>query len=98
MNDLGFQGRGFDINNRGQIVGNLLRTASGEVHAFVWEKGALVDLGTLGGLRSFAVSINERGEIVGGSTFGESRILFHAVLWTRAAHQQTSAPPSPTSS
>jgi probable HAF family extracellular repeat protein len=34
----------FGINNNGQIVGNS-KTASGEWHVFLWENGAMTDLG-----------------------------------------------------
>ena len=37
-----------DINNRGQVVG-YSETADGDLHAFLWEKGVMTDLGTLGG-------------------------------------------------
>jgi probable HAF family extracellular repeat protein len=56
-------------------------------HTFLWERGALTDLGTLpGGSSSDVGSINARGWISGGSTNGEIDPLtggpvFHAVLW-----------------
>ena len=34
---------------RGQVVG-ISNTAAGEGHAFLWQKGVMTDLGTLGGL------------------------------------------------
>jgi probable HAF family extracellular repeat protein len=51
----------FGINARGQIVGEA-ETAAGDTHAFLWEKGVMVDLG---GTNSVANGINERGQIVG---------------------------------
>src|SRR5260370_690276 len=58
----------FAINNRGQIVGESI-TASGNGHAFLFEDGVMVDLGTLpGGTTSFAFGINNRGQVVGEAT------------------------------
>ena len=69
----------FDINERGQIVG-----ASGtgtNIHAFLWQRGTLTDLGTLGGGNSEALAINERGQIVGHSTGEDGQP--RAFLWER---------------
>jgi probable HAF family extracellular repeat protein len=52
------------INDRGQVVG-----VSGSHHAFLFENGVVVDLGTLpGGTVSRATAINNRGQIAGEST------------------------------
>lgn len=66
------------INNRGQIVGQA-STASGAVHAVVWQHGGITDLGTLGGDYSIAQAINERGQIVGWSVTSAGEL--HAALW-----------------
>jgi len=52
------------INNKGQIVGSAT-TADGETHAFLYDGGKMVDLGTLDGTDSYATAINDNGTIVG---------------------------------
>lgn len=47
------------VNDRGQVVG-VSETASGAHHGFLWEDGAMTDLGTMA-----PAAINRRGQIVG---------------------------------
>jgi len=68
------------INARGQVVG-LSVTSTGLQHAFLWERGTMIDLGTLGGMFSGASAINDGGQVVGFSTTASGEE--HAVLWTR---------------
>lgn len=49
-------------------------------HAFFWEDGALIDLGTLGGDNSEAIWLNEAGDVAGSADLAGSA-LHHAVLW-----------------
>jgi probable HAF family extracellular repeat protein len=57
--------RPVDINNRGQITGTT-GFPSGRTHAFLWEDGAVQDLGTLpGGTFVETWAINESGAVVG---------------------------------
>ncbi|CCH19197.1 HAF repeat-containing protein [Micromonospora lupini] len=63
------------INNRGQVVGE----ANG--HAFRWQNGRLTDLGTLGGSRSWATAINDRGVVVGRSSLSLPNEEWHPFLW-----------------
>lgn len=49
---------------------------------FLWEKGRMVDLGTLGGTCGFAKFINSRGQITGQSALAGNRVS-HPFLWDR---------------
>jgi probable HAF family extracellular repeat protein len=54
MIDLGGLGGTFGTapcaNNRGQVIGQSNLPADKNQHAFLWEQGAMKDLGTLGGV------------------------------------------------
>jgi probable HAF family extracellular repeat protein len=97
MTDLGAivgqNSEGMAINNRGDIVGRTgpigdIRddpgNPQGEFHAFLWrDKDGMTDLGTFGAWSS-AQDINERGEVVGYSYYGDYVHPgdCHAFLWT----------------
>lgn len=55
------------VNDCGQVVGVSLNPCTGRIEAFRERSGQRTHLGTLGGSFSIARSINNRGEIVGGS-------------------------------
>ncbi|HEY0777965.1 MAG TPA: hypothetical protein VGD56_08360 [Gemmatirosa sp.] len=76
-------------NDRGQVVGTsglCANTFFGGFglgpHAVLWEHGVPTDLGNLGdSTASVAASINNRGQVVGGSTVPGGHT--HGFLWTR---------------
>lgn len=74
----GSGGSAVDANTAGQIVGSS-SISGGNSHAFLYESGAMQDLGTLGGLSSQARAINESGRIVGQSHVSGN--TFHAFLY-----------------
>ena len=80
------------INNRGQVVGtsNVAPNEIGkphQFHAFVWENGQMLDLGTFAPppgerpVQSLATAINEQGDVVGWAEVHSE--VPHAVLWRR---------------
>ena len=72
-----------DMNDRGQVVGGSLLAADQAQHPFLWERGKLTDLGTLGGNIATGVAINEGGDVVGFATLRPNDLIFHATLWSK---------------
>jgi probable HAF family extracellular repeat protein len=86
----------YNINDSGEVVGASGTCATFNpsflnsllaVHALLWENGKATDLGNLGGQTgqaggNAAYSVNNRGEVVGGSDLSGDT-TFHAFLWTR---------------
>jgi len=53
-------------------------------HAFIWNAGTgMTDLGTLGGDSSFALGVNDSGEVCGYSYLADNT-TYHAFTWTAA--------------
>jgi probable HAF family extracellular repeat protein len=85
----------FNINNRTQVVGRSLVPVSDPAiravaHAFLWESGVIHDLGVPAGEQdSEAISLNDRGEIVGdsGAGFIETYTPDRALLWRLGSNE-----------
>jgi len=76
-----------NMNERGQISGQSLTsytandtTGIPDFHPFVWEKGRMRDLGTLGGTIAFANWMSNSGQVTGFSTL-EGDETGHAFVW-----------------
>lgn len=92
MTDLGTLGGSGGIgqcaNKRLQVIGMSSLAAhpaaclTGETgcHAYLWQRGTMKDLGTLGGDNSEAIWINDAGEIAGSADL-PGNDLHHAVRW-----------------
>jgi probable HAF family extracellular repeat protein len=93
LGDLGCEAAA--VNELGQVVGHCwLDKVEWDSHdsappnrAFVWQHGAIVDLGTLDGGESWARAVNDLGHVVGNSLVrGDGGTTHtHAVLWRDGA-------------
>ena len=76
-----------NINERGQIAGKSYTnftpndfTGIPTVDPFFWQKGKMIDVGTLGGVYGEPTSLNDLGQLVGASQLlGD--LTFHPFLW-----------------
>ena len=66
---------------RQQFVGGA-QTGPGNYHAFMFDGGRMIDLGTMGGSNSWAYGINDNGWMVGAS--GMAGTNMHAFVCTNA--------------
>ena len=71
------------INDRGEAVGWAEASPSGFDHAVLWRNGVANDLGTLGGLQSQALDVNDSTHVVGWARPPDG--TRHAFLWRDSA-------------
>ena len=99
----GYSGGPISVNDFGVSVGFSQNgeidplTGSFEIKAALWDRGRVIDLGTLGGNGASANAINDRGQIFGGALntipdansgfpfFVPGATQVHAVLWEHGA-------------
>lgn len=93
LQDLGTLGTGTDsfafyVNERGQVAGQSFTdtnvnatTGMPTMHPFLWEKGKMKDLGTIGGtFVNFISGMNAKGQVAGSmNVAGDAS--FHPFLW-----------------
>jgi len=77
------------VNDRGQVAGvSYTNTTANKTTGlptqdpFLWERGRMVDLGSLGGTLGIVYWLNNRGQVAGQSNLAGDK-LFHAFLWDR---------------
>lgn len=76
ITDLGI-GTASDINDSGQVVGNL------GASAFLWSEGTgFIELGTFGGTSSYGVGINNLGQVIGSVSYANNDEI--AFIWSES--------------
>jgi len=77
-----------DINARGQIVGQSARPEDFEaVHAFLYEDGAMHDLG-IDGIFNAAVGVNQAGVIIANNVVASAVTVFYPLLYRNGAQRK----------
>jgi probable HAF family extracellular repeat protein len=74
------------MNDLGQVAGTSMLPGDENWHAFFWSSATgMIDLGTFGGSRSEAVSISNRGEVLGRAVVTDTPLERHAFLWEKGS-------------
>lgn len=73
------------MNDNGDVAGTSMLAGDEVWHAFYWSKGAMVDLGTLGGSTSDAVAISNKGQVIGRAKVTDTPFVRHAFLWEKGS-------------
>jgi probable HAF family extracellular repeat protein len=92
MHDLGTLGgndaKASMINASGQITGASFTTTNANastgmptLHPFLWDRGRMLDLGTLGGTWGVPTDLNDAGQVVGTMNLAGDQ-THHAFLWS----------------
>jgi len=71
------------VNDSGEVAGTSFLTGDAVQHAFLWSNGQMIDLGTLGGLRSDADALNNKSQVVGSARVSDTPLVRHAFLWEK---------------
>jgi probable HAF family extracellular repeat protein len=77
----GYAASATHVNERGKVAGFAQRDRVGSGHAFFWDGGEMIDIGTLGGSQSGASALNDHGVVVGRAERAGEGMYPHAFLW-----------------
>jgi len=67
------------FNARGQFTGSMVFPSAADEHAFLYNGGSMLDLGTLSGTTSLGEQINDAGHVAG--LFGDGLLFSHPFLY-----------------